>query len=161
MFPGDVGAKKTNRRLSVALILMALLVFASVTIKAQAKSASESASAAQVFEALNAARASQGLSALTWDETLSACAAVRAQEISVCFSHSRPDGSAWFTVNPDVQYGENLMYTTYAADAWTVLNTWASSPAHYALFFDPFYRTAAVARYESGGCNYWVIEFGY
>lgn len=165
MFHSVVGEKKQKKHClwrSLALCLLLLLV-AGPLLKggtATAATANE-ATPTEVFAVLNASRSAKGLPALEWDESLAYCAGVRAQEISVRFSHVRPGGHAWYTVDPDIQYGENLMYTTNSRDASNVFSVWASSPAHRALFYDAYYQTAAIAKYESDGTDYWVIEFGY
>ena len=164
MFHSVVGEKKKLyvRLLSALLLCVTFLFLAGPAATAQAKStAGNEATAKEVFDTLNAARAKQGLDALSWDDTLASCSAVRAQEIRTRFSHVRPDGRQWYTVNADVQYGENLLQTTNSSDAATVFATWTSSKAHRALFYDASYETAAIAKYESGGRDYWVIEFGY
>jgi len=57
---------------------------------------------------VNAMRTAQGLNALTWNGGLETAAQIRAQELPSAFSHTRPDGSEWWTVNGNLCYGENL-----------------------------------------------------
>ena len=63
---------------------------------------------AGVFNLMNQQRAAQGLSALVWSDALTSAAQVRANEITTSFSHTRPNGSDFWTVDSNVQYGENL-----------------------------------------------------
>ena len=118
------------------------------------------AAAAQSAMALcNQQRAAAGLSALTWNDSLMACAAVRAQEASVSWSHTRPDGSQWYTVNPAIQGGENLaMGYQSAQDA---VNAWMASPTHRENVLYPSFRYVGIAIYNVNGSWYWAEEFGY
>ena len=76
-----------------------------------------------VFEAINEKRIENELPPLVWDERLTNSAHVRAQEISYHFSHSRPDGSPYSSLDPNYINGENLAqgYLTVhdAIVAWT------------------------------------------
>ena len=153
---------KKRQSFTILLLLVALLLAGPMLrLRTQAAQGSRAATEAEVFAQLNENRAARGLSRLQWSDTLADCAAVRASEISVRFSHNRPDGRPWYSVNPNAQYGENLIYLTAGGDAATVFATWASSRAHRALFYDAGYTTAAIARYSVNGTDYWVIEFGY
>ena len=57
---------------------------------------------------VNAKRAENGLAELTWSNGLESCAMVRAQEAASKFSHTRPNGRDWYTVNSELMWGENL-----------------------------------------------------
>ena len=71
-------------------------------------SASQAASKA-AFELANQQRTAAGLSALTWNSGLEQASAVRAVEASQSFSHTRPDGSDWWTVNSMVRILQKVM----------------------------------------------------
>ena len=113
---------------------------------------------AEVIAKVNEIRVANGLNALRYDASLEATAAVRANELTVRFSHTRPDGSDWYTVNPDLMYGENLAdgYTT--ADA--VVHAWMASPEHKANILKPDFTTVAVSSVVKNGKTYWAQEFG-
>ena len=115
-----------------------------------------------VFEEVNEVRRSYGLYDLGHSDALDYCAGVRAQESSVYFAHERPDGSAWYSVNPDVQFGENLLWTSYNRNAEQLVTLWMNSPTHRALILDGGFGTMGIAGYtDADGIDYWVIEFGY
>ena len=57
-----------------------------------------SAYAQEVVRLVNIEREKAGLAPLAMDAALSAAAQVRAQEIDVSVSHTRPDGTSCFTV---------------------------------------------------------------
>jgi uncharacterized protein YkwD len=113
-----------------------------------------------VVAKVNQIRVEHGLNALTnTDAALQGGADIRAKECSTLFSHTRPDGSAWYTANPDVMYGENLAMNYATADA--VVDAWMASPAHAANILKPDYTEIAVSTYEVNGVVYWSQEFNY
>lgn len=61
-----------------------------------------------MLEIINKVRKEAGLYELKYSKELEKAAKIRAKEISVSLSHTRPDGSLWNTVNPNVS-GENLI----------------------------------------------------
>ena len=86
-----------------------------------------------VAEAVNAERQTAGLDALPLDARLSAIASVRARELAVSWSHTRPDGSGWQTVLGQYGYGyaraaENLWFGTGGGTA--IVEKWMGSEAH-------------------------------
>lgn len=111
------------------------------------------------YDLVNAHRANAGLAGLTRSAALEDCARVRAEEITRLFSHTRPSGAAWWTVNTAIQYGENLakLYN----DANSVVAAWMASPTHAANILAGDFRTLGMAIYQSGNNWYWAQEFGY
>ena len=108
---------------------------------------------------VNTQRAAVGLGGLVWDENLVQAAYVRAIEASQVFSHTRPNGQDWWTVNSAIMYGENLAHNFYSPES--VVNAWKNSPTHRANIVGGF-RTMGVAIYQaSNGQWYWAQEFGY
>lgn len=115
----------------------------------------------ELFNLVNDARAAEGLAPLSWNSSLAADAAVRAQEIVSSFSHTRPDGSEWWTVDPDRMYGENL--ASGQSTAQEVFNSWMASPGHRANILGN-YTSCGFALYyggDAGSTYYWAQEFGY
>ncbi len=113
-----------------------------------------------VFNLMNQQRVAQGLSALVWSDALTNAAQVRASEITRSFSHTRPDGSAFWTVDSNVQYGENLAKLYQSADS--VYTAWMNSPTHAANIMDTGYKTVGIAICQTdNGSWYWAQEFGY
>lgn len=108
---------------------------------------------------VNARRTASGLKELKWNIGLEQAACVRANEIESLFSHSRPDGSSYWTVNGNLVYGENLAKGYYSAE--DVVAAWVASPTHNANLMDPGYTTCSIAIHESNGEYYWSQEFGY
>lgn len=108
---------------------------------------------------VNAHRANAGLPALTWNDALTQAALVRAMECAQLFSHTRPNGSAWWTVNSTIMYGENLSFNYF--NSASVVAAWMASPTHRANILGPF-KTMGVAGYQAPNGNvYFAQEFGY
>jgi hypothetical protein len=85
-------------------VMMTLTSFAQTDLEAQA------------LAKVNEIRMANGLSAVQYSASLETTSVVRANEITTKFSHTRPDGSDWYTVNADLQYGENLAEGPEAID---------------------------------------------
>ena len=129
---------------------------------ADSATSSETALAAAnaAFNLVNQKRAAAGLSTLAWSDKLSAAALVRAQELVSLFSHDRPNGTAWYTVDSTVMFGENLAKLYYTGDA--VVDAWMASPTHAANIMDGGFKTVGIAVYQAENGNwYWAQEFGY
>lgn len=114
--------------------------------------------AVSVYNALNAERANAGLAPLAWDADLVAAANVRAVECSASFSHTRPDGTAWYTVNSAIMMGENLAYGYN--DTYSVMRGWMNSPTHKANILDASFTRVGISIYKANGKLYFAQEFG-
>lgn len=116
--------------------------------------------AMRAFNLVNAQRAANGLPALVWNNNLESTSAVRAQECSVSFSHTRPNGRPWYTVNSGIMGGENLAYGYY--DASSAVDAWMASPTHRENILWPEFTKIAISIYAADdGTYYWAQEFGY
>jgi len=122
-------------------------------------SADMRSAAKAALDGCNSQRSAQGLSKLNWSDALEQAAMVRAQEIVTTWSHTRPNGSDWWTVNSNIMYGENLAKGYSSADA--AVAAWMASPTHKANIMDSGFKTCGIAIYEIGGTWYWAEEFGY
>ncbi|MDE7444618.1 MAG: CAP domain-containing protein [Lachnospiraceae bacterium] len=122
--------------------------------------ANSQAAAKAAFDLVNAKRKEAGLGALTWDSGLEQASAVRAVEASQFFSHTRPDGSDWWTVNSNLMYGENLAKGYASADE--AVTAWMNSPTHKANIMDTEFTSGAIAIHiGSNGQWFWAQEFGF
>ena len=116
--------------------------------------------AEQVVSLTNAERAKAGVPALTMDKDLTLAAMQRAAEIAVFFSHTRPSGMPWYTVNLKA-YGENIAGGTGSfSTAQGVMNGWMNSPGHRANLLTSSYRTIGVGCFTQNGITWWVQLFG-
>ena len=139
-------------------LLRTLFVVAFLGIMMSMTGFAQNSTEAEVIAKVNDIRVANGLNALRYDASLEATADVRANELNVRFSHTRPDGSDWYTVNPDLMYGENLADGYNTADA--VVNAWMASPEHKANILKPDFTTVAVSTVVKNGKTYWAQEFG-
>jgi uncharacterized protein YkwD len=127
-------------------VMMTLTSFAQTDLEAQA------------LAKVNEIRMANGLSAVQYSASLETTSVVRANEITTKFSHTRPDGTDWYTVNADLQYGENLAEGYNTADE--VVNAWMASPTHKANILKPDFNTCAISTTTQNGRTYWAQEFG-
>ena len=104
-----------------------------------AESAQLRTMAQSAMSLINAKRINAGLKELKWSIGLEQAALVRANEIKSLFSHTRPDGSAYWTANGNLVYGENLAMNYNTAEE--VVAAWVASPGHNANLMDPNYGT--------------------
>ena len=114
----------------------------------------------QVVNVINEERASIGLHSYDFDENLGAAAYVRAEECEQSFSHTRPNGTKWYTVNKNICFGENLAFGYNNAE--DVVQAWLDSPTHRDLIYDKDYETCGIGHHEGAdGTMYIACEFGY
>lgn len=116
----------------------------------------------ELFNLVNNARIENGLAPLNWDNALAVDAAIRAQDISQVYGHTRPDGSEWYSIDPDKMYAENI--ASGQSTAQEVFNSWWASDGHRANMLRADFTSCGYAVYYSGDAGntyYWVQEFGY
>lgn len=114
----------------------------------------------EVFSLVNEKREEEGLDPLAWNKTLTKDASSRAKEISKKFSHTRPNGKEWYTLDEKNMYGENLgkNYST----AQEVFDAWMNSESHKENILWKDFTQIGIALYiTKDGSYYWVQEFGY
>lgn len=113
-----------------------------------------------VLDIVNRERSANGLRSLTMDEGLMKTAQLRAEEIKISFSHTRPNGTSCFTAFPDNQWaaGENIAMG--ARNAESVMSLWMNSPGHRANILSSDFKAIGVACYECNDQHYWVQCFG-
>ncbi len=121
--------------------------------------AESKAIAKAAFDEINACRAGAGLGTLTWSTGLETASAVRAVEAAQVWSHTRPDGSEYWTVDSNLVYGENLAKGYNTADA--AFNAWMASPTHKDNILFGSFKTGAIAIHIENGQWVWANEFGY
>ena len=115
----------------------------------------------EVLAQINAYRESAGLELVVMDEDLTEAAAVRAEECSEKFSHTRPNGEAWNTVS-SLTNGENLAHARNynQQKPENVVYAWILSPKHCANVLKSTYSSVGIAYYYAeDGHTYIVCEF--
>ena len=116
--------------------------------------------ALEAYNQVNEQRAEAGLDNLKWDQNLETVCSVRAKECSESFSHTRPNGKPWYTVNSKIQGGENLAFGFDAAE--DTVNAWMNSPTHRDnILYDEFTKVAISIYQDDDGTCYWAQEYGY
>ncbi len=147
---------------TLALVLGSLVAaptsaYAASTISVKVKGDVDYAEAYAFLDKLNKLRSSKGLTPLVMDKALLKAAEQRAAELSVEYSHTRPNGKKPASVSGYVA-GENIAIAS--ADAGAAYSVWKNSPPHYANMTRGSFRTAGVCCFESNGMTYWVNLFG-
>ena len=125
----------------------------------------------KAYEELNAYRASNGLAACTIYSDLETCAQIRAQELSSAFSHTRPNGSSWYTVNSKIMAGETIAAYDKQTKAFLVggTTTYTESLIDAAKenasdrenLLWPEFKKVGIRYYETETKIYWAIVYGY
>ena len=114
----------------------------------------------ETLRLINDARTEAGLEALKAEPALARAAEIRAREASVCWSHTRPDGSPWYTAGAGTSYGENLAKGYRSAGS--VVAAWLRSPAHASNILCPKFRSVWIAAYRAeDGTVFEAAEFSY
>ena len=142
-----------------AVALVGSVVSTEMTKEEQSRAEELKSMSQAAFELVNKERVGRGLEALTWNNALESCAMVRAQEIVTTFSHNRPNGNPWYTVNSEIMWGENLArgYT----NAQEVVEAWMDSPTHAENILASDFKVCSIAIYEVDGSLYFAQEFSY
>jgi uncharacterized protein YkwD len=142
-----------------AIALAASVATSDMSADDKAQAAKMQAAAKAALDLCNQQRTAAGLGTLTWNNSLESAAMVRAQEIVGTWSHTRPNGSDWWTVNSSIMYGENLAKGYSSASECVA--AWMASPTHRSNVLFGDFKTCGIAIYEQGGTWYWAEEFGY
>ena len=116
----------------------------------------------EVFNLVNEARKEAGVEPLVLDDDLCLAASIRAEEISILYSHTRPDGTAYaFTLSSMVikKYpgGENIAKGYRSSE--DVMRGWMNSPGHRENILAKRYKEIGIGFYESAGREFWVQSF--
>lgn len=109
----------------------------------------------------NAARNANGVLSISESEALSKAATQRAKEAAMQRSHTRPDGTPYYTVittKAQPYIGENLAGGSYTSE--TVVTAWMNSAGHRENILDPEFHYIGVGYYVSEtGTIYWCELF--
>ena len=102
----------------------------------------------EVLSLVNKIRIKNNLESLSWGDTCAEAADIRAEETTVSYSHTRPNGSNWSTACPAPSSGgtsgENLAIGNAAVSPATAVALWMGSEAHRANILNPEYTKLAV-----------------
>lgn len=114
-----------------------------------------------IIKLVNIERTSRGLNPLYILEELEQSTAIRAQEASEEWSHTRPDSREWHTSLYDTGVsfkiaGENLLEIN-AIDAQEAVKAWMESPGHRENILRRNFNYTYVGIYKSGS-TYWYCQ---
>ena len=112
----------------------------------------------EIIAETNRIRTDAGLKPLKKNTRLMGDATVRAKEQTTVFSHTRPDGRPWYSADPDMMYGENLIWTADASPK-NAMDLWMHSPTHKSVILDPKYTEIGVGHVVAGNILYGAQEF--
>lgn len=119
--------------------------------------------AQRVVQLVNQEREKAGLQPLSISQSAEAAALIRAKEIEDSFSHTRPNGSSFYTALKEqgVSYrssGENIAWGQKTPEQ--VMQGWMNSPGHRANILNANFTAIGVGYYRSpAGVNYWTQLF--
>lgn len=119
------------------------------------------AAAAELISIINGYRQDAGIAKLTTTAALNKAAKIRVQEIVKQFSHTRPDGTACFTVDPDTIQGENIAKGSGLPTAQSAADGFMNSTGHRENAMRTTFTKTGAACLKVGATTYWVHLFGY
>jgi uncharacterized protein YkwD len=119
---------------------------------------------AEIFKLVNEAREKEGLEPLERDDALDEAAAIRAEELSRLFSHTRPDGTSFYTVmGVDVNYNYAENGGSSGENPVDQMQGWLSSEGHRTNILDlngKGYTHIGISAYQAAnGKMYWCQLF--
>lgn len=116
----------------------------------------------EVLRLVNVERAKVGVPPLKFANDLAASALIRAHEIPIKFSHTRPNGKKCFTAMAQIGHilGENLAGGQTTPKQ--VVEAWMNSETHRANILNKDFRELGVVYYYQANSkfkHYWVQHF--
>lgn len=119
---------------------------------------------AEVVRLVNIERDKVGVSPLIMDSKLNGAAAIRAEETSALFSHTRPNGSQWYEILSDKNISYSACAENIAAGYQTpeiVVENWMKSAGHRSNILSPKYSKIGVGHYIADDVygDYWTQLF--
>ncbi len=151
------------RRISAAVISVLLLFFVLVAPAAAEKPSFMGSDEWEVLSRTNDARREKSLYPLSVFRSLENVTRTRAEECSVLFDHTRPDGTDCFSILSGIGYysaGENIAAGYHTAKA--VTDGWIGSPGHYKNMVTDSFAHVGVGHFAASGAaygDYWTQMF--
>ena len=142
----------------VAIIMFSKQTMATDTINVKVTGTRDYTRAQEVLNQVNSERIAQGLNELTMDKTLTEIAMQRAEEISLYFSHTRPNGTQWNTINTQIMHGENIAAGDSTAKA--TMSQWMNSQSHKENILYEDFNSIGIGCFKNGSFYFWVQDFG-
>ena len=111
---------------------------------------------AELLMLINLERAKVGASALAYRPEIEQASNLRAQEASQTWSHTRPNGTPYYTADERI-WGENLAKNYGTAQ--DILNAWMNSETHRKNLLNGKFKGACVGIFEQNGKSFISLEF--
>lgn len=149
---GVVTAKKSGTTTITVTLSNGLSAQCTVTVKADPER--------ELEKLINEYRKSLGLKTLTVTTALQKATDVRAVECGQKFSHTRPDGRAWYTVYDEFNISYSGGGECLAAGSSTpagALGQWKNSKPHNDIITNPALTHMAIGYHEANNTYYWVF----
>lgn len=116
--------------------------------------------AQEAFLLINQIRANKGIYPYVWDGGLEASAKVRAVELTTKFSHTRPDGQPWHTINANAK-GENIVSNATTANILIELLTKTSGGSSNIIRDRSDFKAIGIGCYTNDkGEPFWSLLYG-
>ena len=115
-----------------------------------------------VVKRVNSERSKRGLKALTMDKRMINGSMLRAAELAIAFSHTRPSGRDFNTVCYDSKQGYIMMGENIAAgqtSSKSAMTSWMNSQEHKENILTSDYIGIGVGAVVVNGVHYWVQNF--
>lgn len=115
-----------------------------------------------VVKRVNSERSKRGLKALTMDKRMISGSMLRAAELAIAFSHTRPSGRDFNTVCYDSKQGYIMMGENIAAgqtNSKSAMTSWMNSQGHKENILTSGYTGIGVGAVVVNGVHYWVQNF--
>lgn len=113
----------------------------------------------EVLELVNAERTARGLKPLVMNVYLLEAATQRAGEIALHFSHTRPDGSDWYTAHNRRFHSSGENIAAGHTSAAEVVAGWMGSEGHRKNILSTRYESIGVGVFSDGGRLHWTQMF--
>ena len=149
--------------LAVFVLLAALVAVPGTAFAANTKTVSGTfrfGDAQSVLTLVNKQRSSYGRSSLVMTKELTDVAMMRAAELAVKFSHTRPNGQYFPAVVPyNYAVGENIANGQTTPSV--VMTDWMNSTGHRENILDSQFSYIGIGCFKCGSQYYWVQGFSY
>ncbi len=111
-----------------------------------------------VLDSLNKTRRELGLNELEMDKELLDVAMQRAAEISIYYSHTRPNNESCFSLVSGYGYmGENIAVGQISPKS--VMDSWTNSSGHYANMVNELYNSVGIGCFKTSNGVYCWVQF--
>lgn len=158
-------SKKSLRRLILVCavwivgVLCGMTVSAADTVELHYGGTLEYDVALNVYEMVNQERAKAGLGKVVQNADLQQAAMIRAMEIGLYYSHTRPDGTRGLDIVPNRVGVRAENIAVGAATASDVMTAWMNSAGHRANILHKEVKQIGVGCFYQNGVRYWVQLF--